>query len=432
VSGVSRRTALLAALFIAGVGLRPQLIVVGPLLPRLEAEFGFSHFVGGMLTSIPLVCMGLFALLTPAIVRRFGTSTTVSACLVGLAAGGLLRAFSPSTIALLALTVPIGVAIGVAGTAIPVFVKEHFAARFAFATGMYVTAIQLGSTIGAAVAVPLAIALGGWRDAVAVTSVALVASWLGWRMLTRPAARMAPAADAGVSSARAGGGGDEESAAIPVGEVAATPRLDWTDPMGWWLAAIFWLSALPFYGLSSWLAAAYVEHGWSEVDAGNLVAVVGLSGLPVTLVAAWAADRIGSRRLYLTAFSLVSIVAGAGLVVAPAFAFVWAIAAGGSLGALFTLSMTLPLDVNADPSRTSGTVAMMLCVGYLLTALTPIGLGAIRDLTGSFTLSLWVNVLAVVVLLVISQPLSPARLAAARSRSVGRVQPSARPGSIGA
>jgi CP family cyanate transporter-like MFS transporter len=388
------------------------LIVVGPLLPRLEGEFQFSHFVGGMLTSIPLVCMGLFALLTPAIVRRFGTRTTVSACLVGLAAGGLVRAGSPSTLALLAFTIPIGMAIGIAGTAIPVFVKEHFAARFAFATGIYVTAIQLGSTIGAGAAAPLAIALAGWRPTVAVVSLGLLTTWVGWGWLTR---------------SDAGSGRPENP-----GDVAPTPHLEWSDPMGWWLAAIFWLSALPFYGLTSWLAAAYVEHGWSEVDAGTLVAIVGLSGLPVTLVAAWAADRIGSRRTYLTAFSLAFIVAGAGLVMVPTLAFIWAIVAGGSLGALFMLSMTLPLDVNSDPSRTGGTVAMMLCVGYLLTAFTPIVLGAIRDMTGSFTLSLWVPVIAVAVLLVISLPLSPARLAAAREMSARAVRRAPDPRSLNA
>jgi CP family cyanate transporter-like MFS transporter len=414
VTPARRRTALLAALFLAGLGLRPQLIAVGPLLPRLEAEFRFSHFVGGMLTSIPLVGMGLFALLTPAIVRRFGTRLTVAGCLVALAVGGLLRAAAPSTLVLLILTIPVGVAIGIAGTAIPVFVKEHFSDRFAFATGIYVTAIQFGSTIGAAVAVPLAVSLGGWRAAMLAISVLIVASWLGWRWLTTYSERRA----AGTRTARPGV--DQPDLSVP--------RIDWRDPIGWWLAAVFWLSALPFYGLISWLAAAYVERGWSEVDAGNLVALVGLAGLPVTLVAAWAADRVGSRRAYLAGFSVAFIGAGAGLVVAPGLAAVWAIVAGGSLGALFTLSMTLPLDVNAEPARTSSTVAMMLCVGYLLTAITPILLGAARDVTGSFTISLWINVIAVLVLLVISLPLSPGRLQAARVRSAelaaGTGQPS--------
>jgi CP family cyanate transporter-like MFS transporter len=193
-------------------------------------------------------------------------------------------------------------------------------------------------------------------------------------------------------------------------------RIDLRSRVGWYLAIVFWLTALPFYGLMSWLAAAYIERGWNEVAAGTLVGLVGLAGLPATMIVAWMADRVGSRRQYLIGSTVVFLVAGVGLVLVPDLAWIWAILAGGSLGAQFTLAMTLPLDVSHDPTRASSIVGTMMFFGYLLTAMTPIFLGALRDLTGSFTASLWSMVIAGVVLLFLCIPLSPARLLAERQR----------------
>lgn len=191
-------------------------------------------------------------------------------------------------------------------------------------------------------------------------------------------------------------------------------HVDVRSPIAWWLALIFWLSALPFYGLMSWLAAAYVERGWTEIAAGALVGVVGFAGLPATLVVSWLADRVGSRRAYLVGPAIVFVLSGVGLIAAPGLAWVWAALAGGSLGALFTLAMTLPLDVSHDPARTSAVVGLMLGAGYVLTAFTPVILGAIRDMTGSFTASLRVTLAAGVALLVAVLPLSTSRLDAAQ------------------
>ena len=55
-----------------------------------------------------------------------------------------------------------------AGALLPVAVKERFPHRPAFATGVYATAINLGSAIASALAVPVALATGGWRGTLAV------------------------------------------------------------------------------------------------------------------------------------------------------------------------------------------------------------------------------------------------------------------------
>ena len=60
---VRRRSglALLTALFVASLALRPQLVGVGPLLPDIEGDLGVSHAVAGLLSTIPVICMAVFA-----------------------------------------------------------------------------------------------------------------------------------------------------------------------------------------------------------------------------------------------------------------------------------------------------------------------------------------------------------------------------------
>jgi cyanate permease len=58
---------------------------------------------------------------------------------------------------------------------------------------------------------------------------------------------------------------------------------------------------------------------------------------------------------------------------------------------------------------------MMLGLGYTLSASSPLLLGAVRDLSGSFTAVLWLLAGASAALVAVDSSLSPARLAAGRS-----------------
>jgi CP family cyanate transporter-like MFS transporter len=167
-----------------------------------------------------------------------------------------------------------------------------------------------------------------------------------------------------------------------------------------------------FQGLLVWLAAVYVERGWSEAQAGLLVGVLIVSGLPVTLVASWAADRIGSRRTYLATASAILAIGTAGLAFIPDPGWLWVTAIGGSLGVLFPLTMTLPLDIADTPSEVAAASSMMFGVGYVIAAISPVALGAVRDLTGSFTAALVVLTGVAIVLFISTLTLTPRRLSA--------------------
>ena len=267
---------VLAALFVVTLALRPQLVGLGPLLPRVQVELGVSHGVAGLLTTIPVLCMGFFAPLGPFVASRFGPRRALAACVAGIVGFGLLRALVPGTAAVVATTVGLGLAMGTAGALMSIVVKDRAPTRPALATGVYAAGIVAGSLVAAAVAVPLAVALGGWRAAVGAFAIASIGSLVGWLVLLP--------ADAPTRSD------------VP----ARTPALPWRSGSAWLLVAVFGIQSLLYYGTISWLPDVYIERGWTEASAGSLIAVMHLVGLVIGLAVPWAADRVGTRRGQMT------------------------------------------------------------------------------------------------------------------------------------
>ena len=96
-AGAARRESalLLAALLLAAVALRPQLVGAGPLIPDIQDDLDVSHAVAGLVGTIPVLCMGLFAPLAGLVSARWGLRAAMAGCLLAIAAFGLGRAVAP-------------------------------------------------------------------------------------------------------------------------------------------------------------------------------------------------------------------------------------------------------------------------------------------------------------------------------------------------
>ncbi|MGZ8688124.1 MAG: MFS transporter [Gaiellaceae bacterium] len=359
-----RATVTFLALFFAALALRPQIVGVGPLIPQIQDDLDTSHAVAGLLGTIPVLCMGLFAPVAAYLAAKIGTRRAMTIGLALIASFGVLRAVVPSAWLVILLTWPVGIGMGLGNALAPISVKEHFERRPATGTGVYTTGIQVGSASSAALAVPLAAWLGGWRGALIAISCVALLSLFAWAFLTR---------------------GD-----LPHSAPAATvPRLPWRSRTAWLLVAIFSFMGMAYYGLNAWLPDAYSERGWSDGEAGVLLAMMNLTAIPASFVVPWLSDRAGRRNPFLLGLSLCFITGTVVLVAAPALAYGGALVAGIAQGGLFALVMTLPLDFERTPKRVGALVAMMLGLGYTIAAASPFLLGAIRDATGSFDAVVW-------------------------------------------
>jgi CP family cyanate transporter-like MFS transporter len=182
-------------------------------------------------------------------------------------------------------------------------------------------------------------------------------------------------------------------AAGATGRPAAAPRPSWhghlRDRRVWLLVGLFCSLTIAFYGLVSWLADSYQERGFSPGSAGALVAVLNLAALPAALLVPWAAGRWGTRRGQILTVAIGYAVALVLLAGVPALAWPAVVVVGFGNGGLFALVMVLPVDMAEDPGEVGVLAGAMLGAGYTLGAGAPVALGALRDITGSFSVVLW-------------------------------------------
>jgi MFS transporter, CP family, cyanate transporter len=383
---VHRRLGLLAGLFLAGLALRPQIVGVGPLIPEIQDDLDVSHAVAGLLTTIPVLCMGVFALPAPQVSRRYGARLAIAVCLALIGGFGIARAIAPGAAGVILLTFGVGIGLGLAQALMPVAVKERFAGRPAFATGIYVLGFNIGSALASALAVPMADAAGSWRWSLIVFSALTLVLVPAWIWLTR---EEAPHRRADVEHV----------------------RLPFHNGTAWTLVGIFGSMACVFYGLNSWLPDAYVERGWSDGKAGALLAVLNITALVTTVTIPWLSDRTGGRRVYLVGFSAALVTSAVGFAAVPSGAWLWAAVVGLGTGAMFPLVMTLPVDVGRRPADVVSVTGLMLGVGYTIGAIAPLLLGAARDVTGTFTTTLWLIAASATILLSLCASMTKDRIA---------------------
>jgi len=308
--------------------------------------------------------MGLFAPVAAYLSALLGTRRAMTIALGLIGVFGVLRALAPSAVLVVLLTWGVGIGMGVGNALAPLAVRETAPERPATGTGVYTTGIQIGSTVSAAIAVPLAAFLGGWRGALIALSAVACGIAVAWAVLER--------------------------GSVPhVRPARLFPRLPWRSRIAWLLVAIFAAMSSTFYGLNAWLPDAYGERGWSDSAAGLLLAAMSLTAIPASFVIPWLSDRHGGRRPWLAGVSLLFAVGAIGLVAVPAAAYLWALVAGVSQGGSFALVMTLPLDYESTRERLGALVGLMLGGGYSTAAIAPFVLGAVRDVTGSFDAVLW-------------------------------------------
>jgi CP family cyanate transporter-like MFS transporter len=397
-SSSDRRRLVLAGIVLSALTLRPQIIAIGPLVDAIDSDLGVSHTVTGLLGTIPLLCMGIFAPAAGPLAARVGATRAMTLVLFLIAAGGIGRALVPGAIGVIVLTLPIGIGIAVGNVLAPVLVKASFPDRPMLATGLYAFGIQIGAGAAGALAVPLSDSLGGWRDSLMVISIACAVVAVAWLPVARAVHMPATSQKA--------------------------PRLPWRSRPAWRLALMFACVSTTYYGIGAWLSDAFVEHGWSEARAGSLTGILNIAALGGTLVIAFAGDRVGSRRAYLVG-GLSLVLAGLLLAIAaPDAGILAALLMGFGIGVGFSLSMALPVDVAHDGASVAATTGMMLLVAYTIAAASPVGLGAVRDLTGGYAAVLWVLVATAAAGIILGATLSNGWIRHARASS-GEHRPAA-------
>jgi MFS transporter, CP family, cyanate transporter len=349
----SRRTLLvfIGLMVLVGLNLRPALSSLAPVLTRIQQETGLSALSIGALTTLPVLCLGLFAPLAPWLAKRLGPERALAAGLA-LLTGGLLLRGVPAVAALFLGTLMVGAAIGIAGTLLPALVKRELPAGADLMTGVYTMALCLGGALGAGLSIPLSNWLGGWHLGLASWSALAALALAAWLAL-------APRHDETVLPGAAG-----------------SMRAVLGQPLAWQVMLFMGLQSSLAYIVFGWLPTLLVARGYGEAEAGWMMGASVMAQLPAALAAPWLA-RLGrdQRPALLTVLGLIA--AGFWLLLIGPMALRWVgiVLLGLGQGGGFSLALTL-IVLRSGNSRLAGKLSgLAQGGGYTLAALGPLGVG---------------------------------------------------------
>ncbi|WP_249976985.1 MFS transporter [Vreelandella olivaria] len=350
---VSRRAlTFILLMFVVGLNLRPAMSSVAPLLTRLQEDAGLSPAAAGILTTLPVLFLGLSAPLAPLLAQRIGSERALSVAL-GLLASGLILRGLPLQGVLFIGSAMAGVAIGIGGTLLPGLVKRELPESADLLTGLYTMALCFGGALGAGFSVPLMQWLGSWQLSLMSWSLLAIGALLLWITNTS----------------------STQHAQQPISSPSSLLHL-LRKPLTWHVMLFMGIQSSMAYIVFGWLPTLLVDRGYDEATAGWTMAVSIMCQLGSALGAPWLA-RLGKDQRPTLLLVLLSTALGLWMLLIAPLAWKWPGAAllGLGQGGCFSLALSL-LVLRTANSRLAGQLSgLVQGGGYTLAAMGPFGVG---------------------------------------------------------
>ena len=377
----------LGAIVVIGINLRPLLTSISPLMTTIRDATGLSFYGASLLTSLPVVAMGIGAFGAGALTRSIGETRGVALGLLAIALACGARWSTASGAALLATAALAGVGVAAIQALLPAVLKQRFPARVPLAMGVFSASIMGGGGLGARLSPWVSAAMDSWHAGLAVWAIPALVALLCWLGLNRgpshgSAAQRAPA----------------DAIAFPL----------WRKRRAWTLGLYFGIVNGGYTTLVAWLPAFYQQHGASVSESGSLLAGMTVFQAAAALLLPLAAAPFRDRRPWLILGLSAQLVGLLGLIFWPdAAPLVWVAIAGAGLGGTFSLTLVTAMDHSAHHSVAGKLVAFTQGVGFVVAAITPVFAGMVRGWTGGFGAAWVMLAVSVAAMIVVSVFFSP-------------------------
>jgi len=173
------------AIILASFNLRPVITSVSPLLGTIRESLQMSAATASLLTSLAVLCMGLFAPFAIKLANRFSIERTIaySLILIGMATAARFFAYSAWIMLLTAFLSGIGIAI--VGPLLSGFIKEKFI-NPSRVVGIYSLALVVGASLGSGLSIPLSTLFHTWQASAASWAIlAVIAIFFWWKPIVK-------------------------------------------------------------------------------------------------------------------------------------------------------------------------------------------------------------------------------------------------------
>ncbi len=350
-----------ALLWLCGIALRLTILSVPPVITAIQADLALSGTEVGLLSALPVVVFGLFALPGSILVARFGIAATLAAGLLIGAVGAALRGALLSTPVLFTATIIMAAGIAMMQVALPAAVRQWMPNRAGFATALYTNGLLLGEILPVALTIAFVLPLtgGSWRLSLAFWGLPLVAI----AILTL---LMAP----------------KRAASRPGSAPPVHWSPDWTERRVWQFGLTFIGATSTYFGTNAFVPG-YLETAGRPDLIGSVLTALNAGQMPVSLLLLVFAGRLTRQPWSLPIVGVVSLLCLLGIATTASH---WTIAfagvLGGMLAAALTLVLTLPV-LYCDQEDIARVSAGMFMVGYAAAVVISVAGGAAWDISGT-------------------------------------------------
>ncbi len=349
------RSALMmfVGMMLVALNLRPALTSVGPILKTIGDSLSLSSIGQGVLTTLPVLLLGLAAPFAPRAARKLGMERAVLAALIVLGVALIARPYLGVSGLFLGTTVA-GGCIGVISVLLPGIVKRDFPESASLMTGIYTAVLCSGAAVAAGATEPLRMAFdSAWQPALAFWALpAVIAAIAWWLQLDGKQAPKTP----GVSK-----------------------KSLFKDKLAWQIALYMGLQSSLAYTVFGWLPTILQDRGLEPVNAGLVLSVSILVQVPTAIAAPWVASHMRDQRFMVVLVMLATLAGLCGSIYAPIEGiWLWAVVLGLGQGGSFSIALTL-LAVRARDADTAARLSgMAQSVGYTMAALGPLLVGVLH------------------------------------------------------
>jgi CP family cyanate transporter-like MFS transporter len=154
------------------------------------------------------------------------------------------------------------------------------------------------------------------------------------------------------------------------------------------IIAFFGLQSAGFYLMLNWLPTILVDYGYSASNAGNLLGLATIVGVPLATVSTFFFRKFNDLGILAGVISLLTAIGYLGLTFAGPYTVIGCLLVGIGQAMTFPLSLTLIAIRPSTHAQVTLLSTWAQGAGYLFAAVATFSAGLIRDLTGTWSASL--------------------------------------------
>ncbi|ESK40074.1 hypothetical protein P256_00513 [Acinetobacter nectaris CIP 110549] len=331
----------------------------GALMPEIKSSLHLSGGLVTLVTTLPILCLGIFAPLAPKLSEKLGIEKTILFVMIVLVVGIILRGVGKTEDG----TILAGGAISIINVLLPSIIKRDFPEIIGLMSGLYAMALLGGAAFSAGITIPLEhIFNNSWTLAITMWAIPAGGAIVFWLF---------------------------QSPKHIIKNHQTVPNVSglWQCKLAWHITIFMVLQSMSSFTIFAWFALFLRDRGISSLEASLVVSISILLQTVASFVAPLIATKLKHQSWFNIAVVIMTLIGFLGCLIAPLkLIWLWSIILGIGQGALTSISMALIIFRSENTHVAAKLSSMVQTVGFGLGAFGPLIIGFVYRSPNHFLL----------------------------------------------